>query len=291
MTAAALQQLFLELSPPLAPQPTGLEPDTAGLRARPPRAVLLDVYGTMVLSAAGEIANDAGTSVSHDPVAQALAAERLDPALFGWDDLRAAITRRHAQLRADGASHPEVEIRSLWRQLLATAGVDAPAPLVERLAARCEIAANPCWPEPTLATTLARLAAVGIPLGIVSNAQFYTRAMLEAFLGRPLDAAGIRPELEAWSFAEGVGKPEPALYHSAARRLLDSCGIAAADTVMVGNDIRNDIAPARQAGLRGVLYAGDLRSLRLRRDDPQLAAERPHATITSLAQLADACLG
>ena len=54
---------------------------------------------------------------------------------------------------------------------------------------------------------------------------------------------------------------------------------------MVGNDVRNDILAARRAGLRGALFAGDARSLRLRRDDPACAGLEPDLVLTELPQL------
>ena len=54
---------------------------------------------------------------------------------------------------------------------------------------------------------------------------------------------------------------------------------------MVGNDVRNDLLGARAAGLRTALFAGDARSLRLRRDDPRSAAVCPDLVLTHLSQL------
>ena len=54
---------------------------------------------------------------------------------------------------------------------------------------------------------------------------------------------------------------------------------------MVGNDVRNDLLGARAAGLRTALFAGDARSLRLRRDDPRCAAVCPDLVLTHLSQL------
>lgn len=275
--------LFRSLSRPLTPRPTGELPALDTLRLNPPAAVFLDVYGTMVLSAAGEIAKDAESAAARDPVRDALRAEGLDPIDLTWEDLLAGIRREHARAADRGVPHPEVDIRSIWREALTTRGAPADDPLTERLATRCELAANPCWPEPTLGATLAALREAGVILGIISNAQFYTRAMIEAFLGRPPVAAGFHPDLLVWSFEERIAKPDPRLFQFAADRLAIATGLSPHDVVMVGNDVRNDIAPAAATGFRTALYAGDARSLRRRPDDP--APARPDAVITSLSQL------
>jgi putative hydrolase of the HAD superfamily len=63
-------------------------------------------------------------------------------------------------------------------------------------------------------------------------------------------------------------------------------GIAGEQAAFIGNDMRNDIAPAHAAGLQTVLFAGDARSLRLRQDDPCCRDLQPDLRITHLNQLA-----
>lgn len=58
-------------------------------------------------------------------------------------------------------------------------------------------------------------------------------------------------------------------------------GIAPERTLFVGNDMLKDLYPARGAGLRTCLFAGDARSLKMRLDDPRCAFE-PDAVIDRL---------
>ena len=67
-------------------------------------------------------------------------------------------------------------------------------------------------------------------------------------------------------------------------------GIAAAETVFVGNDMLNDVMPASRAGFRTALFAGDQRSLRLRTGDARVAEVTPDLILTDLSQL-PSCLG
>lgn len=280
----ACAQIYRELSTPIVPIPTGVTPQlTVSEGIAPLAAIFLDVYGTMVLSAAGELAKDAEHHAGSDPVRAALVAEGIDAGEeLTWLCLLEIIRSHHAAARERGIDFPEVDILEVWREL--TDGMVDDATL-SRLAVRCETAGNPCWPEPTLAETLAELKMREIPLGIISNAQFYTREMLEAFLCTSLEDAGIHPQLEVWSHKENLAKPSPMLYEIAAQRLYEVCGIPSSHAAMVGNDLRNDIAPAVALGFQGILYAGDARSLRLRQDSPALANLKPHYTITSLQQL------
>ena len=53
----------------------------------------------------------------------------------------------------------------------------------------------------------------------------------------------------------------------------------------IGNDQRNDVWPAAEAGMKTALFAADTRSLRLREDPPDASAVVPALIITDLAQI------
>jgi putative hydrolase of the HAD superfamily len=67
---------------------------------------------------------------------------------------------------------------------------------------------------------------------------------------------------------------------------LAAMGISREQAAFIGNDMRNDIAPAHAAGLQTVLFAGDARSLRMRWDEPCCKDLQPDLRITHLNQLA-----
>jgi putative hydrolase of the HAD superfamily len=161
------------------------------------------------------------------------------------------------------------------------------------LAIEFEVRANPAWPMPAAARCLESLAAGGRVLGIISNAQFFTPLLFPATLGKTLDELGFDARLRYYSYEHQRAKPSTWLYERAAEQLA-KLGIRAADTLYVGNDIRNDVWPATRVGFRTVLFAGDRRSLRLRTED-RATAERdvgaagyppPDAVVTDLAQIA-----
>jgi len=196
----------------------------------PLRAVLFDIYGTLLSSAAGEL--------------------HPDPAL------RALIAEAHA---ASPHPLPEIDIREIHAALHPERAPDE----IEALAIAHEKKANPVTPMPGAAETLRQLAAKGIPLGLISNAQFYTVPVLEEALGATLTDLGIDPDLCCFSYFERRAKPDPRLFEILRTRL-EERGIPATDALYVGNDVRNDIDPARTTGFRTALFAGDPTSLRLR---------------------------
>jgi len=283
-----------ELSRPLAPVRTGEQPVLRPIEGV--RAVLFDVYGTMLISGSGDV----GTSATAIDSA-VLAADALGDAGFALlsrdagrraaDLCEETIRAVHEERKAGGAEFPEVDITSVWRHVLdrlraesAIAGAVAES-AVRGMAIEYECRTNPTWPMPGLPDVLAQLHARGIPLGIVSNSQFYTPLLFDALLGRPLQALGFEPELCVWSFEVLEGKPSRRLYAKAADTLRDSHGITPEETLFVGNDMLNDVWAATQTGFRTVLFAGDKRSLRWREDDARCTDLAPDAVITDLCQL------
>ena len=287
---AALLTRIRALTRPLAPRPTGVAPQVQPLRGI--RAVLFDVYGTLVVSGCGDIGLTAADAAA-DPFRRAWLAAALDPdavPLDGPARLTALIRDDHAASRAAGVEHPEVDILAIWRKLLAQQGLHADTADLRRLTLDYELRTNPVWPMPGLGDMLEALAARGLVLGIVSNAQFYTPLMLHAFLGQPLDRLGFDPACCAWSYRHGVAKPSTAIYAPALRGLAERHGIAPAEVLYIGNDMRNDVRPAQTLGCQTALFAGDTRSLRLREDDPGMDQVNADRVVTTLEQIVDRLL-
>jgi putative hydrolase of the HAD superfamily len=271
------------------------------------RAVLFDVYGTLFCSAAGEI-NEEGRPGS-DGHRDALAGEYA-PGLGGADlgaYFKNAIVERH---RAAGVEFPEVRVEEIWDGFLrkygkkdnansgaslsgkfadtasavAVSPTDAASPAAMELALRYELAVNPVYPMPGALEIIVKLADGGITLGIVSNAQFFTPLLFEAFFGAPPEKLGFTPELLIYSYKMGEAKPSPRLFGRAAERL-GSVGITPERCLCIGNDMRNDVSCALDAGFRAALFAGDGRSLRLREE----TGKRPSYIVSRLGDLPGLC--
>ena len=289
-----LLEIMRRLLRPLEPKPTGVLPRTAPLPGI--RAVLFDVYGTLLVSGSGDV----GTTLAGSAPAAALRAAFEDENLRG--DLRRAgergavvlkerIEAAHAARRSGGCAFPEVEIRTIWKEVLRDLHAEGllsdlpPENSVPRLAVAYECRANPTWPMPGFSEVLEKLVACAYPLGIVSNAQFYTPLLLRFFLGKSLEEAGFADSLCAWSYREFEAKPSPSLFRPPLTALKNDYGIAPEETLYVGNDMLNDILPASSLGMRTVLFAGDERSYRRREDDERTAKVKPDRVITALGDL------
>ena len=125
-----------------------------------------------------------------------------------------------------------------------------------------------------------------MPMGIISNAQFYTPCLFKHFLGADVRTLGFADDLTIYSFKTGRGKPSLYLFQLA-RAKLQARGLKTKRVLFVGNDMLNDIYPAQQVGFQTALFAGDQRSLRLRPDDPRCVNLKPDVVITDLDQLLD----
>ena len=275
-----------ELCNPLQPIPTGHPGRTKPMPGI--RAVLFDIYGTLMISASGDI--DAGslgdTGSAFAQSLQSVGLGKYAPAGDGSRLLHEEVQRSHEQRRAEGIDYPEVDILSIWGRVLdrlqvPEGTVDDIAPT---LAVEYECRTNPVWPMPGLAETLVALREQGLVMGIVSNAQFYTPLTFEALVGQSLEELGFDAGADAWSYRLLEGKPSPRMYQSAIEGL-ERLGISAAETLYVGNDMLKDVWPAGLCGLNTVLFSGDKRSLRLRQDDVRCDGVMPTRVINQLSEL------
>lgn len=282
--------IFQTKSAPLLPQPTGesvVLPRLEGIRA-----VLFDIYGTLVISGTGDIslAEKEDRSAALRATLAAAGITGLPETLPLANRFHEAICAAQDERRAQGIEYPEVEIREVWHHFLgdlAADGLTFDQPSIRgisRLAIDYECRVNAVWPMSSAGPTLSTLRQRGLRLGIVSNAQFYTKFMFPAFFGASLADLGFARGPNVFSYRELEGKPSTALYEKAAA-VLATDGIRPEAVLYVGNDLRNDVWPARQVGFRTALFAGDARSLRWRRDDARLADVRPDAVLTDLWQI------
>ncbi|MEM6776033.1 MAG: HAD family hydrolase [Planctomycetota bacterium] len=280
----------LEHRAPMEPRPTELAPRR--MQLQDVQVVLLDVYGTLVISGSGDV----GTADESEPADQVIAACAAqlgmeDPSsLPTMTEIKSAITTLNQASRSEGNPKPEIEILSVWRMVLQQHGRDDlthdPA-AVCRLACLVEARLNPTWPMPGAADALHQLHAAGTRLGIVSNAQVFTIPIVEDLIGDRLES---RFDLNLCYFSNRfrASKPGPLMFERV-RAELGRLGYAAHQAVYIGNDMLNDVWAASQVGLRTVLFAGDARSLRQRGDHASCSALSADVVLTHWNQLVD-CL-
>ena len=264
---------------PLAPIPAGVAPDLSKMQRF--SAMLFDVYGTLLISGAGDIGFNQEPSESVDELQDLLHRYGINrtPNRLA-EALNLAIAQSHATSRLLGIDHPEVDIVQVWQQVLSIDDISA----VKNFAMEYELIVNPVYPMPGLEDLISACKTRKMPLGIISNAQFYTVYVLQRFLEATLEKRGLDHRLLFFSWQEGHAKPSTFMFNRA-KAVLFGMGIPAASVLFVGNDMRNDVLPASSVGFKTALFAGDRRSLRPRESDGRCSDLSPDLIVTDLRQL------
>ena len=264
---------------PMRPIPTGSVPDLTNMQ--PFSAFLFDVYGTLVISRAGDIGRPENHREPANSLHGLLRRYGIDqPPDRLADRLQGAIEQAHTTSRRQGIDHPEVDIVQVWQQVL---GFDS-MPEVEDFALEYELMVNPVWPMPGAEDLFLACRSRRVPMGIISNAQFYTILVLRHIFDSTLEGQGFDRRLLFFSWQVGHAKPSPVMFKRARKALADM-GIPAGSVLYVGNDMRNDILPARAVGFRTALFAGDRRSLRQSEFVDGCRTLTPDLRVTDLRQL------
>jgi putative hydrolase of the HAD superfamily len=147
---------------------------------------------------------------------------------------------RFLTLDARGSVHKSVVYPALLKEF--GGAPDAARPLLE------DYMENSCRyarPFQGMDDILADLHRRGLKLGIISNGE-------TAFQWRNIDALGLRDRMDMVliSQAEGVRKPDKAIFHLAAERL----GVTPAQCLFIGDNPAADVLGARNAGMQAVWF-------------------------------------
>jgi putative hydrolase of the HAD superfamily len=290
---------FLGESVSLKPVPTLLKPfirKDAGIKA-----FVFDVYGTLLVSASGDIDESV---LSVENLKQAFHASDIKFAENGeaskellqeiLNEFRHSVKEFHEQERTEEKPYPEIDISLIWENILRSHQNLNQLIVDDPLCIRCfvfvfEVLSNRIYPMPGMKEVISRLESLKYPLGIISNAQFYTPVILNYFLHDAVseneEVAPFDPDLTIFSYKHMRSKPDMFLF----QLLKDQCqrkyGLFADEILFIGNDMFRDIYPAFMAGFKTALFAGDTKSLRLRQDKPELKKIVPDFIVTDLMQL------
>lgn len=265
------------------------------------KALIFDIYGTLLISSSGDIdqatispANlreafsGAGYQINLNTANQE---ERLRFLLAEFVKLIKIHQEKHVR---SGRKFPEVDIRLVWEDLI-NLGIEEKIISKtnesdpDRLTFIFELLSNRVYPMPGFRDIIRYLRDQNYPLGIISNAQFYTPIVMNYFLTGEVNeresVASFDPELTVFSYRLFKAKPDKSLFKQLLGVLNEKHGIQPHESVFIGNDMYKDIYPANQAGMKTILFAGDQRSLRLRKEKPEVDGLVPDVIITELKQL------
>ena len=291
---------YLTKLEPLEPIPTGF--DKVVSRNSSIKAVLFDIYGTLLVSSSGDI-DQASTKISNLKIALEETGIILkkseyysEEKILGFilEEFKSAIKLSHFISEENNYPFPEIDILRIWESVLLIAGHSEwiepiNNPDIRQLTMIFELLSNTIYPMPGMKMVLEGLQASGYPLGIVSNAQFYTPVFMNYFLNGELNYGEsidlFNADLSVFSYQEMRAKPDIELFNKILPALKNEYSIKPDEIIFVGNDMLNDIYTAHKAGVKTVLFAGDKRSLRIRGDRDEVKGLKPDYIITELSQL------
>ncbi len=266
---------------PLSPLPTLV--DQSGKLKGKIQCVVFDIYGTLFISGSGDISIAKKASRQTEALKELLMkfSIRKSPRSL-LNDLFSTIEATHSASKKKGIDFPEVVIEQIWMRVLENDNMES----VRAFAVEFELIVNPVYPMPHLEELLVGCKDLNMLMGIISNAQFYTPYLFRWFLHSNPENLGFHPDLTLYSYESGYAKPSEFMFQVAAARL-KHMNIPMDAALYVGNDMLNDIFPAQKVGFQTALFAGDKRSLRLRKNDPKCKNLSADLIITDLAHLLD----
>ena len=141
----------------------------------------------------------------------------------------------------------EVEIATIYDAALRRIGLELEPDLIEQIMELEQRGwLNSVHVGPDVVPTLEAVHGLGLRLGLVSNAAYRPRLMMEQ-----LEAVGLRSYFDAVTFSSEVGlrKPHPGIYTDALKKL----GVDARNVLFVGDRLREDVQGPQQLGMRAVL--------------------------------------
>lgn len=228
----------------------------------PIRAIFFDLDDTLLNDTeasercAEQVARELGGDLGIAP--EDLGAAYIDAAIEFWENLEPG-----------GPRPPGSGIRrSMWRRALRKCGVADDA-LADRMAQRYDemrIGYVELYPEvvPVLSDLRGRY-----HLAIITNGYRETHAakIARLELNRFFDNLVLAGEVE-------LVKPDPAIF----RHAMESAGVGAGESVMVGDRFNRDVAGAHSAGMRAIW-------VNVRNERVPDGARPPEATISSIGEL------
>lgn len=274
------------------------------------RAVIWDLYGTLLAVSVGDLEG----SLGHQQRLAGAAAETVEefnllsalqslypdmpPQQALCEQYLALIDQSHALSHQRGIEYPEVIIEDIWQTILQQAVAvgwqsDHDEPLAHS-ALRCAYFFDSALQHTSLmpygAQCLLRLKEQNIVQGIISNAQFYTPIRLLRLLRQELQKPNIQLDdifnldIVLFSYQQGYSKPNPGAFMQV-ETILHEESITHDQILYIGNDMLNDIYPADEQHWKTLLFAGDQTQTRLRQEDSCCKSLKPNAVITKMQDI------
>jgi hypothetical protein len=293
---------------PAPPKPSPVKARPHVVRLAGIRAVLWNVYGTLLAIPFGELVFE-----HPQPFVMTAALEKTIEQFKMWGSMSRKpgqpseymqhlyTTQLDEQRLAPsrGEKHPELVADRVWEGLIKKlfqkdykfdAGFYGSLNEFSRKVAyffHASLQGTACYRG--AASALQAVADAGLVQGLCADGQCFTPVQLQRGLdgqdGGRLETL-IPPDLQILSHEAKGKKPSERLFERALERL-EKLDIGPGEVLHVGSRIDKDLTPAKQLGMKTALFAGDRTSLSASPKQLKDAATRPDVLLTDLDQISD----
>jgi len=293
------------------PAPPKIEPRKARphLEPLPVKAVMWTVYGTLLAIPGGELQFEHPTDFVMDAALdktiqefkmwQSMSRKPGAPAAYMKEMYKKSLTNLQL-MGSGGEKYPEVPSERIWDDIVKklfqkeysidAAIYGATNEFVKKVAYFFHASIQGCGAYPDAAEAVRTVANYGKVQGLLTDGQCFTPAQIYRSFRQqdpafetahyfPLDFRFISAEKNA-------RKPSETLF-KAALAALAAKGIKPGEVLHVGSSLPRDIGPAKKAGMKTALFAGDKNSLVAKGEQLNDPAFRPDVLLTELTQIAD----
>ncbi len=284
----------------LETEPAAIEPRLKKLPGI--KALIFDVFGTLLISSFEKIgqnnrmASNLRTALAESGyfILRQTDDQGNDLMLYVIACFLDQMKRTQHRFMQSGQPSPEVDVRNVWQEVISQMGNEGILSATGnsnpgQLAFTFDLLNNKAWPMQGMMKLIEFYNQKQIPLGIVSNAQFYTPVMMNYFISGKVEGKdivdGFDPDISVFSYQLHTAKPDLNIFRAMLTSLKSKFSIHPEEAVFIGNDIYKDIFPAAACGMKTILFAGDRTSLRLRQDKEEVAQIQPDAIVTHLEQI------
>jgi FMN phosphatase YigB (HAD superfamily) len=295
---------------PAAPTPAAAKARTHIVKLPGVRAVLWNVYGTLLSISGGEV-----WFTHPQPFVMQVALDKTVQEFKMWSSM----SRRPGQpaeylgilyeqtllkqkMASGGGNEklPEVSSERLWESIIKIlcqkdyvfdasffGSLNEFARKVAYFFHRC-LQGTDCYPG--AADAMLRIASRGVRQGLLADAQSFTTLQLQRGLAARVPEIRLDDLLDdglrLLSCEMRGRKPSERILRKVQNALKEQ-GLTPEEVLHVGNSVTRDLAPARRIGMRTALFAGDKDTLQATPEQLKDATTRPDVLITDLGQLAE----
>jgi FMN phosphatase YigB (HAD superfamily) len=297
----------------LWPRPPKPEPANAAPYLKPLtgiRAVTWNIYGTLLRISDGELLLQVPQMLRMQIALEKTIEEfKMWGSMYRkpgapWEAMHQQYARFVEERRLAGTRQkgdvPEVNLAEIWRKLVAQleqkeyeydrAFYGDADELSVKIAYFFHASLQGVEAAPNALSALTSVSNAGLTQALLADAQPFTLVQTLRALrtqGTPESPGSLfAADCSVLSSQAGIRKPSDSLYQTCLERFA-AHGIEPGEVLHVSNNLRDDLAPAKQAGMRAALYAGDKLSLKATKADVLDPSLKPDRLLTDLGQIRD----